>query len=174
MLIKKIENLASSILTDLNIKSAPVDIKTIAKKKGATIKPYEVGEKISGMLFIKNGEGIISYNPTESMVRQRFTIAHELGHLLLHRKTQDIFVDKQFQVHFRNENSGTGQDIQELEANAFAAAILMPKDLLLTEIKKHNFDLGDESAMKELAKVFNVSLQAMTFRMVNLGFFSLR
>jgi Zn-dependent peptidase ImmA (M78 family) len=174
MLIKKIENLASSILTELNINSAPVDIKAIAKKKGATIKPYEVDEKISGMLFIKDGNGIISYNPTESAVRQRFTIAHELGHLLLHKKTQDIFVDKQFQVHFRNENSATGQDIQELEANAFAAAILMPKDLLLTEIKKHNFDLGDESAMKELAKLFNVSLQAMTFRMVNLGFFSLR
>ncbi len=174
MLINKIEKLASSILTELNIKSAPVDIKAVAKKKGATIKPYDLGEKISGMLFIKDSEGIISYNPTESMVRQRFTVAHELGHFLLHRKTQDIFVDKQFQVHFRNENSATGQDIQELEANAFAAAILMPKDLLLTEIKKHNFDLGDESAMKELAKLFNVSLQAMTFRMVNLGFFSIK
>lgn len=174
MLIKRIENLAQSILSELNIKSAPVDIKAIAKKKGATIKPYELGENISGMLFIKDGEGIISYNPTESMVRQRFTIAHELGHLLLHKKTQDIFVDKQFQVHFRDENSATGQDVQELQANAFAAAILMPKDLLLTEIKKHNFDLGDELAMKELAKLFNVSLQAMTFRMVNLGFFSIK
>ncbi len=174
MLIKKIENLASSILTELNIKSAPVDIKAIAKQKGAIIKPYKVDEKISGMLFIKDGHGIISYNPTESTVRQRFTIAHELGHLLLHKKTQDIFVDKQFQVHFRNENSSSGQDIQELEANAFAAAILMPKDLLLNEIKKHNFDLGDESAMKELANLFNVSLQAMTFRMVNLGFFSIK
>lgn len=174
MLIKKIENLASSILTELHIKTAPVDIKEIAKQKGATIKPYDLGEKISGMLLVKGSDGIISYNPTESQVRQRFTIAHELGHFLLHKKTQDIFVDKQFQVHFRDENSTTGQDIQELEANAFAAAILMPKELLMREIKMHHFDLGDESAMKELAKLFNVSLQAMTFRMVNLGFFSLR
>lgn len=174
MLIKRIETLASSILSELNITSAPVDIKEIAKQKGITIKPYDLGESVSGMLFIKNGEGIISYNPSESMVRQRFTMAHELGHFLLHKKTQDVFVDKQFQVHFRNENSSTGQDNQELEANAFAAAILMPKELLMEEIKKHHFDLGDESAMKELAKLFSVSLQAMTFRMVNLGFFSIR
>lgn len=174
MLIKKIENLASSILSEFKINTAPIDIKKVAKNKGVTIKPYDLGDNVSGMLLIKNGDGIISYNPTESVVRQRFTIAHELGHFLLHKRTQDIFVDKQFQVHFRDENSATGQDIQELQANAFAAAILMPKELLVTEIKKHNFDLGDESAMKELAKLFNVSLQAMTFRMVNLGFFSLR
>lgn len=174
MLIKKIENRASSILSEFNITKAPVDIKAIVLKKGITIKPYDLGENVSGMLVIKGDEGIISYNPTESIVRQRFTMAHELGHFILHKKTQDVFVDKQFQVHFRNENSATGQDNQELEANSFAAAILMPKDLLLTEIKKHDFDLGDEFAMKELAKLFNVSLQAMTFRMVNLGFFSLR
>jgi Zn-dependent peptidase ImmA (M78 family) len=174
MLIKKIEALASSILTELNIKSAPIDIKAVAKSMGAAIKPYDLGEKISGMLLITNNEGIISYNPRESIVRQRFTIAHELGHLLLHKETQDVFVDKQFQVHFRDENSTTGQDVQELQANAFAAALLMPKDLLLTEVKKHNFDLGDESAIKDLAKLFNVSLQAMTFRMVNLGFFSVK
>ena len=174
MLIKRIESLATSILSELNITSAPVDIKGIAKHKGITIKPYDLGETVSGMLLIKEGDGIISYNPSESMVRQRFTIAHELGHFLLHKKTQDVFVDKLFQVHFRNENSATGQDNQELEANAFAAAILMPKDLLQTEIQSHHFDLGDETAMKELAKLFSVSLQAMTFRMVNLGFFSLR
>lgn len=171
MLNKRIENLASSILSELNMVSAPIDIKSIAKKKGATLKPYDLGEKISGMLIVKNSDGIISYNPSESLVRQRFTIAHELGHFLLHKKTQDVFVDKQFQVHFRDENSTTGQDIQELEANAFAAAILMPKELLITEIRKHRFDLGDEFALKELAKLFNVSLQAMSFRMANLGLF---
>ncbi len=56
----------------------------------------------------------------------------------------------------------------EQEANAFAAALLMPEDLIKAEANKASFDLGDERGLKELAKIFDVSSAAMYFRLFNL------
>jgi len=163
-----IQNLTWSILEQLNTKTAPVPIKEVALKRGLQVKPYNLGPDVSGVLYIKGETGIIGYNPSDPQVRQRFTIAHELGHYELHRTQGEVFADKQFQVHFRDHNSSSGENPQEKEANAFAAAILMPEVLLIEEIKKHCFDLADESALKAMAKLFNVSLLAMAFRIANL------
>ena len=85
---------------------------------------------------------------------------------------KEIFVDnKQFKVLFRDQRSATGEVKIEQDANAFAASLLMPKNLLMKEINKKNFDLSDENsdAIGELAKKFKVSVQAMTFRLMNLS-----
>ena len=91
---QKIENQTIEILNDLEISEFPVPIKKIAKKRGVQIKPYKFEENVSGLLLIKNNVATIGYNPLESTVRQRFTIAHELGHFELHRKESGLFVDK--------------------------------------------------------------------------------
>jgi Zn-dependent peptidase ImmA (M78 family) len=169
MIIKRIETLTSKILNDLKLQRVPVDVKQVASKLGLVIRSFDLGENISGMLVVENGRGIISYNPNESPLRQRFTIAHELGHYELHQKANQVFVDKKFQYLFRNERSSQGIDFLEQEANAFAASLLMPKHLILEELKKHDFDYADEIGLKELAKTFNVSTQAMSFRLANLG-----
>src|SRR5574343_470703 len=87
---------------------------------------------------------------------------------------KELFVDqKKFKVMFRDEMSSTGEIKQEREANAFAAALLMPKSLLIREIQKLPFDLADEdeNVVVKLAQKFEVSTQAMAFRMANLGLF---
>jgi Zn-dependent peptidase ImmA (M78 family) len=58
--------------------------------------------------------------------------------------------------------------IYEREANAFAASILMPEKILIDEIKNQHIDLSDDNNIQELAKLFNVSVSAMTFRLINL------
>ena len=171
MLNKRIEKLTIGILDDAGIKSLPVPVDEIAKKRGLTIKPYDLGENVSGVLVMDSGKGTIGINPTESKVRQRFTIAHELGHYELHKQDSGLFIDKEFKMLFRDQNSSKGEIRKEQEANAFAAAILMPEKLLIKEIKNQNFDLTDEASMKELAKTFNVSVPAMTFRIANLNLF---
>lgn len=166
---KRAENAAKNLLLKKNIRSGPVDVLKIAKEEGLEVTAYDLGD-ISGVLHINKDKGIIGYNPKHSTVRQRFTIAHELGHYILHKHTGDIFVDNNFnQVHFRDDKSSTGQVIKELEANAFAAALLMPEELIKLEVENHNFDLADESAFTELAELFNVSVQAMTYRISNLN-----
>ncbi|HMJ71394.1 MAG TPA: ImmA/IrrE family metallo-endopeptidase [Cyclobacteriaceae bacterium] len=166
---KRAENAAKNLLQRKDIRRGPVDVLKIAKEEGLEVKEYDLGD-VSGVLHINKNKGIIGYNPKHSSVRQRFTVAHELGHYILHRHTDDIFVDNNFhQVHFRDDQSSTGEVVKELEANAFAAALLMPEDLIKQEVENHHFDLADESAFIDLAKLFKVSVQAMTYRISNLN-----
>lgn len=82
----------------------------------------------------------------------------------------DLFID-QYKVHFRDQSSKTGEYTNEIEANAFAAAILMPKSMLLQQINEHCLDITDDNDVKKLAEIFKVSSMAMTFRIANLNLF---
>ncbi|MBA9077087.1 ImmA/IrrE family metallo-endopeptidase [Rufibacter quisquiliarum] len=166
----RIENQAISILKELDINTLPIPIEDIAKRRGVQIKPYDLGEDVSGVLLIDKDKSVIGYNPTESVVRQRFTIAHELGHFELHRKYSELFVDKDKPL-FRNQDSSTGEFKREKEANAFAAAILMPEHLIQKVANNLGLNFIDEVAIKQLAKIFNVSQQAMTIRLTKLNLF---
>lgn len=171
--VKKIENKADLILKELKQYSAPINVQNLAEILGLKIVEHDLGSNVSGMLYIEKGQGVIGCNTGESDVRKRFTIAHELGHYFLHRLDKDIFVDhKQFKPAFRNHISSTGENTQEREANAFAAAILMPKELLIKEIELKGFDLGgDDDVIGDLSKLFKVSSQAMAYRMANLNLY---
>ncbi|MCW5232550.1 ImmA/IrrE family metallo-endopeptidase [Verminephrobacter eiseniae] len=101
----------------------------------------------------------IAYNGKSRPERQRFTIAHELGHFILHRSRQQSFnCDKQ-SVH---TDIDTLRDI-EREADDFASNLLMPGDLLRAWISSQRIDfriLGD------IAKRFQVSLEALCIRYI--------
>ena len=128
-------------------------------------------DELSGMIFIRDGIPIIGVNALHHPNRQRFTIAHEIGHLELHRDavTEEVHVDKQFKVLMRDANSSTGTDRMEREANQFAAELLMPQQLLLDALDLRPVDIDDESPLNELARKFKVSRQALEYRIRNLG-----
>lgn len=170
MRISEIEKYAESILFDLGIKEAPINPKFIAEQKGIKVQEADLGEGVSGAIVVKNGKAKIGYNPDEVSQRQNFTIAHELGHFCLHKDKTEMFIDKSFYA-LRDERSSKGEYKLEREANAFAAALLMPRSLLLKEVEKTNFDLGDDSSLFKLANKFDVSTQAMSFRLANLNIF---
>lgn len=166
---KKIEEATVRILAELNVNELPIPIKKIAEHLGVKIHPYDLGENISGVLVFKEEQSIIGVNPNESSVRQRFTIAHELGHFFLHKNSEEsIFVDKDFKVLFRSQESAPGEHKREQEANAFAASILMPRKKIEEEIKNNFMDRTDEVMIKLLAKKFDVSVIAMSIRISNL------
>ncbi len=109
---QNIEELTLSILNKLEVTQIPIPIKLVAEKWGLQIRPYDLGANVSGVLFLRSGLGIIGYNPSEPPVRQRFTIAHELGHYELHRSQGELFVDKTDQaqkVYLMKEASSTGE-----------------------------------------------------------------
>lgn len=171
MLNKKIERYANQILDDLGMHDLPIQIEQIAKKRGVKIQKYDLGQDVSGVLVIEKGVATIGVNQSNSKVRQRFTIAHELAHYELHRQIGDLFIDKEYKIYFRDAKSAFGEDIKEMEANAFAAAILMPKGKLVEEIQNNKFELTDDAAIKKLADIFGVSSLSMTFRISNLNLF---
>ena len=115
-----------------------------------------------------DGVVIIGVNSSHSIGRQRFTTAHELGHLILH-KDENLHVDERSPIGFRNEESSLATKDVEIEANQFAAELLMPAELLEKEIAALPDDIEAEDAVVLLADRFQVSEQAMTIRLTSLG-----
>ena len=117
-----VEARANKLLGSLNIDQIPVPVEKIAKSLGARVRFSPLDDELSGFVFVKNGVPIIGVNSLHHPNRQRYTIAHELGHLELHRQliTSEVHVDKKFPVLMRDANSATGWDKREIEANQFA------------------------------------------------------
>jgi|SRR5450830_246313 len=161
----KPRELAIDLLRVQNIRSAPVPVDKIAKAMGVQLKFSPLDDELSGMIFIKNGTPIIGVNSLHHPNRQRFTIAHELGHLVMHREIleNEVHVDKQFRILMRDGVAATGTDTIEIDANRFAAELLLPS-FLLDELLIKEFDIDDEGPLEALAKKFKVSKQMLEYR----------
>lgn len=118
------------------------------------------------MATITSGVFIIGVNSLHPPQRQRFTLAHELGHLQLHR---DILEE---QVHLdrgslrRDWLSSQGVDECEMEANAFASELLIPSELLERALAGRRIDIEEEDEVGALARKFRVSPAAMRYRLM--------
>ena len=166
----KIERRAERILKITGINTAPVPVERIARSLGLTIKPADLGEDCSGVLVRKGNKAVIGVNWKHSVTRRRFSIAHEIGHFDLH--SGETYIDRGYRVHFRDLESGSGTKQEEMEANAFAAALLMPAMLVRDAFEKQPFDLTEDDFLITLARKFKVSTQAMTFRLMKLRIFT--
>lgn len=162
-----IEQCAEKVLTSLDAFEVPVPLELVAHRLGLAVEHVPLGEGISGVLVVSGPEGSIGVNREHPEVRQRFTIAHEIGHFVLHRNQRDLFIDKAF-VAFRDTRAAKGGDRSEVQANQFAAALLMPAELVKRELRDQVIDIASEDVIETLAKRFGVSNQAMIFRLGNL------
>lgn len=163
---------ARALLANSRVKEPPVPVEQLARDAGAVIsyQPFEA-EDISGLLYRVAGSApVIGVNSTNAKVRQRFTIGHELGHLTLNHG-HDLILERLVRLNFRDATSSTASDQEEIEANQFAAELLMPRDLLqhsLTVLLQGK-PLPDLEVVRRLARRFEVSQSAMEFRLTSLG-----
>lgn len=165
---KSIDTKVNRILKKRGVSAPPVDIESIAKAYGVQIVRDELEDDVSGFLVRKNQNTYIGVNSIHHPNRQRFTIAHELGHYFLHLTPErSLFVDRSA-VYFRDSDSSLGSVSQEMDANAFAANILMPYALIEDALAALQGELDDISIFK-LANQFRVSDQAMRYRLANAG-----
>jgi Zn-dependent peptidase ImmA (M78 family) len=168
----QIEAQAASVLERTGALRVPVPVVKVARLLNLRVEAAALGDGISGILVVTGGRGIIGYNRDHAPVRQRFTVAHEIGHFCLHQSEGHLFIDKAYAaVYRRDRSSSSGADQQEIQANQFAGALLMPEALVLQEFQSLDFDLGDEGALDRLAGRFEVSSQAMSIRLAHLGMF---
>lgn len=168
---KSIQNQVRKLLEQHEIRSAPVPIERILKALDTQVRFSPLDEELSGMVYVKDGTPIVGVNALHHPNRQRFTMAHECGHLVLHRAaiTKEIHVDKGFPTMLmRDSNSATGVDEMEVEANLFAAELLMPASLLVRTLNEKPLDIDDQASVTALAKQYRVSASAMRFRLGNL------
>jgi Zn-dependent peptidase ImmA (M78 family) len=152
----------------IGLSKPPVDLSAIAQRLGVEIRLFELGAEVSGILYRDGDRKVVVVNNKHSNVRQRFTIAHELGHLILH-KGEPVHVDEGFRVNLRDPRSATAEEVEEIEANAFAANLLMPSTWLKRDIDSDQLDPGDEEQLGKLAARYGVSLHAMALRLASLS-----
>jgi Zn-dependent peptidase ImmA (M78 family) len=147
-------------ISDVN----PRTIREVVDKVfGIQIDETDLGRYASGFLERIGDKWHIYINKYESEARKRFTITHELGHFILHRNmymtASTSFPD---QIFFRDENNSP----EEIEANKFAADLLMPE-----EIFKKYINEGCNT-IDALADKFGLSTSAVKYRAYKLGFLS--
>lgn len=151
-----INEVADKLRTESGVDgSSFVDVEAIANKLGFEV--YETtfdDSNISGKVINHNSQKEI-YITSDSFERQRFTIAHEIGHIILHHGPNDEICE----IDYRHSESKYTR--KEYQANAFASALLMPKDKVKSIWKKLN-DVDD------LADYFKVSKKAASIRLINL------
>ncbi|GGJ59836.1 hypothetical protein CDQ92_02145 [Sphingopyxis bauzanensis] len=145
----------------------PLALEPILATLGVELRRIDVADDISGILIRSAERNVVVVNAKHSEVRQRFTIAHEIAHLMLH-EGEEVHVDSAFRVNLRDPRSGTAENIEEVEANAFAANLLMPAEWIRKALVGTWIDVNDDSEVARLADVFAVSPQAMLIRLTNL------
>jgi hypothetical protein len=139
----------------------PVAVGRLANELGLLVSLASLSPSISGLIEPDEASPSgfrIRINRYEVDERQRFTVAHEIAHFLLHRDyIRSGIVDN---VMYRSSLSSK----REAEANRLAADIVMPFSIVMTELKK----LGgtkDEVSAAALARIFKVSVPAMKVRL---------
>lgn len=138
----------------------PVPVAEIAGTLGLQVKRSALDQGVVGRLLWKEREILV--NSAQSRRRQRFTIAHEIGHYALHSSVETSFCQVR----------AMGQE--EREANYFAARLLMPADLLRDEVRRLLPIQNPGETVNQLADQFDVSNGAMKICLQELGFLSER
>jgi len=164
---KAIEEQASKLLAQTGADlGAPVDPVAVANELG--LKVYNAtfaDEGIHGLIAKRPSNTSIYVNVNDRPVRKRFTVAHELGHFVLHLAAgEGEFIDTQDNFRTVQDPDMPWDDARraEWEANVFASALLMPREAVLRAWA----EISDPEGM---AAFFQVSQQAMTFRLDSLG-----
>lgn len=152
-------------ILEKHLPECPVRVGQVAKELGVKIRISGLHPEVSGLIRHEGSDGyVIRVNRYEARERQRFTIAHELAHFMLHKN----LIDKSSKGITDNilYRSGAPEAV-EYEANRLAAEIVMPG----YQVKKalyEDFDgIATEEAIENLAERFQVSKAAMEIRLIN-------
>jgi Zn-dependent peptidase ImmA (M78 family) len=155
------------------ITQPPIDVEYVAERLHLNVAYADLGSDVSGLLISRGSITTIAVQASDHPNRQRFTIAHEIAHYCLRHQFEPgehVHVDRGHLITPRNSKSSAGVDLKEIEANQFAACLLMPSKLLQTRIKRLRATSLRDSHVTLLASEFGVSEQAMTIRLSTLGY----
>jgi Zn-dependent peptidase ImmA (M78 family) len=168
---RRIRTRAEALLEQLDMRSVPIDVHRVARELRLRIVTANLGAGVSGLLVQKPGAPtVICVHEGDPILRQRFTIAHEIGHHHLGHTLQgdaQIHVDRGI-VAQRTARSSEGVDLSCVEANQFAASLLMPAELIRARAAELAQGPLLDVHLSALAAEFQVSEQAMAIRLVTL------
>ncbi len=129
----------------------PFDVTELARDAGAEVFIAQLGENVYGMIEGNESGATIYVDAESSSARRRFTIAHELGHMVSYKDeaTMADFVDVR-------DDAGRGS-AAEVYANEFAGELLMPRAIVKDLIERGHDNIS-------IAETLRVSIQAVGYR----------
>lgn len=138
------------------VSEPPVRITDIAQNYGLQIRIVDLSTHPGVAGFIDPKSRTIFVSRDDAPTRQAFTVAHELGHWLMHGKELEAEPEK-YAILYRKPLGEPNDDIVEKQANVFAASLLVPKGLLdrYKDVKDH----------KVIADIFGVSSEVIGYRL---------
>ena len=146
----------------------------LAELLGLTVEYEALEDEVSGLCILQDDGAHIVINSRHHSNRQRFSLAHEIAHYALHSKNTEVasFIDahgKHSRRLMRDGTAALGTEPMEIEANAFAAELLMPSEAVTWEFRAmvRNRFVEDEDIAR-MARKFGVSQRAMTIRLMSL------
>jgi len=153
-------NMAKKVIKDYMLTKVPTDLIKVFKSLGLRYIELNDPEGIDGAIIeIENKPAIAFLNKAKPIQRQRFTLAHELGHIFLKHSKRDQY-DAEESREIGDELTQHAKPPKEKEADAFASELLIP----YAKLKKYEADIND---IDKLAGIFAVSKQAMTIAVMN-------
>jgi Zn-dependent peptidase ImmA (M78 family)/transcriptional regulator with XRE-family HTH domain len=164
----QIETIAEQERHRLQLGIEPIaDLATVVEESGLRVVGADLPEHdVDGaVLFVPEYESAVALiNRAKPSLRQRFTLAHEYGHLLLHRNRAEIWERDLFRANTPEER----------QANAFAAAFLMPKPLIERMYDEYGFSRKRKQlpmyGWLVMTRRLQVSPHALAWRLYNLGY----
>lgn len=132
---------------------------TIIEQSGVIVleKIFSTSKTDAYSSWVQDVPYIVLSTSKKSFVRRNFDLAHELGHLLMHRKVKITSLSKE---EFR---------VIENEANEFASCLLLPRETFLKDLELLNSAISNPKQYLVLKKKYYVSIAAMGYRAFNLG-----
>lgn len=153
------KKMARKVIKDYGLDTIPVDLNKVFVALKYKIVELNDPKDIDGMILkIKDQPIVVVINKAKPMTRQRFTLAHELGHIFLAHDQRDLYDAEEA----RDEEDAplNSKPPKEREADIFASELLIPCD----KLKLYKGDMKD---LEKLANIFDVSKGAMAIAMDN-------
>ena|GEM_PF-5631666 len=151
----------------------PIPVDTLVQQCGMRRagKKHEGTHAVGFTARDAQGSVILGVNSAHGRARQRFALAHGLGHALLHE--YDLCIDHAIRAPNGLPVSSTATMAQERAANRFAAGLLMPEAAIMRELAVwlggRTTASDRERMVTDLHKLFQVPYEAMAFRLVDLA-----
>lgn len=157
---------ARNLTDEYGLTTLPVDLEKVAGGLGAIVVPQPAPAELSGILLRRNGQTVLGTNADKDPARQRFALAHLIGHLHLHNR-RDLILDTV--TRYRHGNlASMPTDREEAEANRFAGALLAPEAIVRRMAANADFDTAAQ-LVDLLAPRFEMTPLAMAYRLLVLG-----
>jgi Zn-dependent peptidase ImmA (M78 family) len=122
----EIDDIINELLLNVGVSFPEDSIGILLSKLGIQYSvAADLPERISGVVFTREGNICVAANKQDTLKRRIFTLAHELGHIILKHP-----MDPNGEKYRLDQYNYSSEDNDETEANYFAASLLVPKDKL--------------------------------------------